>query len=138
MIRRAIAISIASLLALMSQSDEHPRNRRFLEIPEKNREYEVVVLRVIDGDTLDVGLIVPVRVRLDGVDAPEVKTEKGANAKKFVEKVLEGAKVGDVRMVMVGKDKYGRVLGTVEVRGKDLGEMLIEEGMASKPISWWP
>ncbi|MEM4383324.1 MAG: thermonuclease family protein [Candidatus Caldarchaeum sp.] len=138
MVRTSIATAFALLLSLATQSDEHPRNRRFLEIPEKNREYEVVVLKVVDGDTLDVGLIIPIRVRLAGVDAPEVRTEKGANAKKFVEKVLEGAKIGEVRMVMVGKDKYGRVLGTIEVRGKDLGEMLLEEGMASKPVSWWP
>jgi len=66
------------------------------EINQKLYTYSAEVLKVIDGDTLelniDVGFQARMRhkVRLRGINCPERKTKKGEEAKCFVEKELFG------------------------------------------------
>lgn len=100
------------------------------------------ILRVIDGDTVevvvDLGFSVyhKTRVRLVGVDTPEIRTkdleekEKGIEAMDFVvdffrqmeneEKILESEKL----------DGFGRSLGRIIVGGVDIGEELLNSGYA--------
>ena len=85
--------------------------------------YAAFVERVIDGDTLlvliDLGFRNPVRerLRLRGVDTPEVGTPEGEAAKAFVEKLLPPG------MPLVIKsnqtDDYGRFVADVFYFGKD-------------------
>lgn len=111
-------------------------------------EYRAKVLRVVDGDTLeveiDLGFHVLFRdtVRLYGVNTPEVfgskaKTEKvaGAAASGFVtEWVAKNPTVTlrshDAREV--GQEKYGRWLAVVSpvFGGKSLNDELISAGHA--------
>lgn len=104
-------------------------------------EYKVSeVVRVVDGDTVDVildlgfGLFKKERVRVAGVDTPEKRT-RNANEKKlgydathFAEKWF--AAEGDV-VVKTSKDgKYGRMLGYFH-RGDDcFNDRLVSEGYA--------
>lgn len=103
---------------------------------------EAGLVRVIDGDTIEVaarvwiGHEIVTRVRLDGVDAPEIfrpgcarEKELGARAKAHVEALLEE---GGVRLFDVRDDKFGgRVVARVETAaGLDLGEALQTEGLA--------
>jgi endonuclease YncB( thermonuclease family) len=91
-------------------------------------------LRVIDGDTFDVG---GRRVRLYGVDAPERdQTCADAQGRPFacgawvtaeVERRFGGARA---ECRMVERDSYGRAVSRCTVAGRDLGEALVAAGLA--------
>lgn len=118
--------------------------------PDATRAEEVLpgpvpatLLRVIDGDTLLVrarvwlDLEVVARVRLRGVNAPELRAQDGeeraraAAARAFVAGLAEGA---SLTLTEIGKDKYGgRVVARVAVDGADLGSALLASGHA-RPI----
>ena len=90
--------------------------------------------RVTDGDGIKVR---GYRVRLAGLDAPEwnqpAKHRWGFwfNHGKRVKRALK-RKVGGkrVHVEVEGFDRYGRVLGTVSRRGRDVGEWLVRSGHA--------
>lgn len=109
--------------------------------------YHARVLRVVDGDTLDLltdlgfSIKVEMRVRLHGVDTPEVygvkKTseeyKKGAAATKFVVDWLDA--IGNEITIQTHQDKqgkYGRYLVKVinEETGECLNEALVTNGHA--------
>ena len=101
----------------------------------------VHVLRVIDGDTIEVrariwlGQEVDIKVRLDGADAPELKgrcaaeRRRAEDARAFVEARVGGK---DVTLTDVRYDKYGgRVLARVAgADGANLSDQLIARGLA--------
>ena len=85
-------------------------------------QYKSQVKSVIDADTIDVlidlgfGVHTMQRLRLYGIDAPEMKTEAGKIAKEYVKSVLLGADAAMfvyVRTLKDKKDKYGRKLAVV-------------------------
>ena len=101
----------------------------------------------IDGDTLllnfDAGFFINIKekVRLIGIDAPEIETEKGQQALAFVEKELNGANlIVETRK----KEKYGRYLAYVYYSsqykdfddiiryGKLLNEEFVKAGLANR------
>lgn len=87
-----------------------------------------VVRQVLDGDTVEVDGLG--RVRLVGVDTPEVgECGSRAAADRLAELVLGR----DVHLVAGGQgdtDRYGRLLRYVEVDGVDVGLVLVQEGRA--------
>lgn len=99
------------------------------------------VIDVLDGDTILVrariwiGQEVETRVRLDGVDAPELRggcafeRRLADAARAFVATAVGG---GTVRLSDVRYDKYGgRVLARVTTaEGDDLGALLVAAGLA--------
>lgn len=80
---------------------------------------DVMVERVIDGDTVDV-LIgqKPVRIRLLGIDAPGLSQDAGQDAQQFLARFIEGH---SVRVALDSQDKYGRSLGELFVTRLDPG-----------------
>lgn len=70
------------------------------------------VVGIIDGDTIDIlsDDKTTIRIRLNGIDAPEKGQPFGATAKEFLSESIGGL---DVRVVTHGKDRYGRVIGDV-------------------------
>ena len=84
--------------------------------------YRGEVKSVVDADTIDVlidlgfGVHTMQRLRLYGIDAPEMRTEAGKIAKEYVKSVLMG---GDafryvyVRTIKDRKDEYGRKLAVL-------------------------
>lgn len=106
------------------------------------------VLRVVDGDTLmlklDLGwhISYEARCRLIGVNAPEIGTEEGQAAKRWViDKLGFGGPESvagwtvEVTLVSHALDKYGRPLGQVLVTTQqgesfDLGLELLHAGHA--------
>ena len=111
-------------------------------------EYKVQVLQIIDGDTLvvniDLGFDVWIHnevIRLNGIDAPEVRTpdpvEKffGTLAKNRVKEYLDNdGAAGAVTLVSktFNKEKYGRVTADLRVQGqfRSLCATLLGEGYA--------
>jgi micrococcal nuclease len=98
-------------------------------------KYKVEVIRVVDGDTVDVNLdlgfgiwLKGERVRLMGIDTPESRTrdleEKfyGKCSKKFLKEFLKDS---DVRLVSHGKGKFGRILGELFVGDKCVNQEII-------------
>lgn len=105
-------------------------------------EYKATVVRVIDGDTvdldIDLGMRVHVfeRVRLDGVDTPEKNSKVAAErtaalaASAFLGELLKNPSV-IIRTKKDSQEKYGRYLATViNVDGKNCNEELIKAGHA--------
>jgi endonuclease YncB( thermonuclease family) len=86
------------------------------------------VVGVADGDTITVlDGRTEVKVRLYGIDCPTGHQAFGNRAKQFTSDFVFG-QVVDVDPVT--KDRYGRTVGVVRVRGKTLNEELVRVGMA--------
>lgn len=70
------------------------------------------VVGIIDGDTLDVLTEdrMKIRIRLNGIDAPETGQPFGKNAKQYLSDTIGGM---SVRIVSHEKDRYGRTIGDV-------------------------
>lgn len=94
-------------------------------------EWRGVVTRVVDGDTLIVARRGgEFRIRLYGVDCPELRTDAGLRAKALVERLALGKKV---RLLLRGQDRYGRTVAEVRlIGGQDLGLTLLAENAC-----WW-
>ena len=97
-------------------------------------QYRCQILRVVDGDTVDIDIDLGFgvwmrkqRVRLYGVDTPESRTrdleEKkfGMMAKKYVKGYLP---IGTDQILSTHKDGKGKF-------GRILGEFVVEEGMTT-------
>ena len=78
----------------------------------------------IDGDTLRMG---SERIRLRGIDTPELNEPRGPEARLRLEQLL---KEGPIRIVPHGQDVYGRTVADVFVNGKNVAEVLRSEGFA--------
>ena len=109
-------------------------------------EYRCKILRVVDGDTVDVDIDLGFgvwmhkeRVRIYGLDTPESRTrdkvEKvfGNYAKQIVKDWLP---TGSIQKLVTEKDKsgkYGRILGRFKIFDAETDrEMYMEEWMISK------
>ncbi len=99
------------------------------------------VVRIIDGDTLCVDLDlgwgvwkIGEKVRLQGINCPEIDTPEGRKARAFVTGTLMGRASTinpEVTVVSRGFDKYGRVLGSIILpNATDLATELLEAGLA--------
>lgn len=114
-------------------------------------EYRATIVRVVDGDTLELDLDLGFKfwlrnqmVRLLGVDCPETRSKDkeevlyGKLAKKFVEdfcvecdgKVLIRTEIEDV--IGSNKEKFGRILANVinENSGESLNDLLLDNFLA--------
>lgn len=103
-------------------------------------KYKAKILRVIDGDTFDVlldlgfNILIRRRVRLYGVNTPEIRgvtKEDGLKASARVSELIEGK---DVLLISCDyDDKFGRCLAKVIIPDgteRDLGDLLLAEGLA--------
>ena len=93
-------------------------------------QYKVSVVKVVDGDTLDVNIDLGFgmtykkqRVRMMGIDTPESRTrdkvEKlfGKASKKHLKKLLESAE--SISLISHDKGKFGRILGEIYIHNDD-------------------
>ena len=103
--------------------------------------YRAEVLRVLDGDTVDVnvdlgfGVYTKQRLRIYGVNSPEKDTEAGKAALQFVSETLYGASEVHIRTMKQSirsdaekKEKYGRYLVQLVVDGESLDSIIIKAG----------
>lgn len=112
--------------------------------------YRGRLIRVVDGDTIEVDidlgfnvLLGQRKIRLDGLDTPEIKTEKGKYAKQVTtdwlkentitkKQLTESITYVTFETLSDKPDKYGRILA--RVYGKDgatLNQYLIDTGIAT-------
>lgn len=87
------------------------------------------VVGVADGDTLTVLTAdkTEVKVRLHGIDAPELGQPFGNNAKRELSRL---AFQKEVTVIVTDRDKYGRTVGTVKAGGLDVNAEMVKGGMA--------
>jgi micrococcal nuclease len=109
-------------------------------------EYHVKkVLKVVDGDTIDVDIDLGFsvsfaqRVRLAGIDTPESRTKDlkekalGLESKEFASKQIKAATTITIKTEKPdSSEKYGRILGWVYLdnASKSLNELMIDSGYA--------
>jgi endonuclease YncB( thermonuclease family) len=79
-------------------------------------------VRAVDGDTLRLG---GERIRLRGIDTPEMSEFEGPAAKRRLEELLRS---GSIRIVPRGRDVYDRLVADVFVNEQNVAETLIAEG----------
>lgn len=127
----------------------------FANKADKGVMYDVVLTRIIDGDTvafkadwLPAPLKPELSIRVYGVDTPEKghragcesEAKRGEAATAFTKAAIKASTQRQV--YLIGWDKYGgRVLGDIFLDGKSLRQMLIENGFAreyygDKKESW--
>ncbi|MGI2260648.1 thermonuclease family protein [Shewanella sp. GXUN23E] len=110
------------------------------------------VISIHDGDTFNaniaewppiVGLNIPVRIR--GIDTPELRgkcqkeKELARAAKQFTVSQLRAAK--QIELKDISRGKYFRLIASVYVDGKSLGDILLQQKLAvpysgSKKPNW--
>jgi micrococcal nuclease len=85
---------------------------------------------VMDGDTVLLvreGQHEPIKLRIDGIDAPETCQPGGAESRdELIRLVLRKS----VQVVDLGQDVYGRQIGRLTLNGVDLGAEMVRSGMA--------
>jgi endonuclease YncB( thermonuclease family) len=112
--------------------------------------YAAEVIRVVDGDTLILkiwlkpGHWLKEKVRLRGIDCPELDTPEGKAAKRFVETLVKEAEA--ITITTTKPDKWDRYLSDIFLRQENGGEgflnnLLLENGHARrydnvKPADW--
>lgn len=91
-------------------------------------DIEGKVVAITDGDTLTVLVgTEQVKVRLDGIDAPERRQAFGTQAREKLGELCFGK---TVLVRASGKDRYGRTLGTVVVAGVNANLEMVNAGLA--------
>lgn len=96
--------------------------------------YRATVVRVIDGDTIDVTIDlgfrvnISTRLRLAHIDTPELSTKEGKAVRAFLTQLLPA---GEPCTVATQKpDKYGRALADITLPdGRDLATVLLDSGL---------
>lgn len=89
-----------------------------------------VVTYVVDGDTVWVQVGAhdkPLKVRLQGIDAPEICQAGGAQAQAALKSRLMGQ---TVTVTSSANDDYGRTVGTLRLQGEDMSRWMVANGHA--------
>lgn len=83
---------------------------------------------VYDGDTVLVDAAgKKTKIRLYGIDAPELSQEFGDKSRALLSRLIEKKKV---TVSVTGEDKYGRLIGVVFVDGMDVNALMLKNGAA--------
>ena len=122
-------------------------------------EYKASLVKIVDGDTIDVDLdlgfevvLKKQRIRLQGINTPESRTRDleqkkyGLAAKERLRELLEEAEsiMVTTEIDKKARGKYGRILGTVFGDMTNVNNKLVDEGHAvtyyggaKRTNKWW-
>ena len=102
--------------------------------------YKVEILRIVDGDTVDVRMDLgfdvwhKCRVRLMGINAPESRTRdkeekaRGLAAKDWLKDKFNSEEI--ITLQSHGKGKFGRILGEFFINGLNINQLMVDNGHA--------
>lgn len=88
------------------------------------RVLSTLQVRAVDGDTIRVGAE---RIRLRGIDTPELSELEGPAAKRRLEELMRS---GSIRIEPRGRDVYNRLVADVFVNERNVAEILRSEGFS--------
>lgn len=139
-VRRLLISSAAIIVLLISMTAQ-------TAVAKKNTAYKdldtkLCPIGLIDFDDGDSFSCAGEKIRVLGIDAPEIKhpdhgivedQTDGARAASTTQRFLKGAK--RILIVRDGKDPYGRTLAHVLVDGELLGVKLIKAGLAYENVT---
>ena len=122
-----LSVGLVLLLALVGWA--YPMGPNSSPLAEPSATVTGRIIELIDGDTFRIGSFCrPFRVRLKGVDAPELGTPSGDRARDWAVSTLTDR---DVTWTPVGVDVYGRILGYVHLEdGTRVNDEIILLGYA--------
>ena len=89
--------------------------------------FEAKVVAVYDGDTITVRTDETIKIRLDGIDAPELKQPFGQASKQAMSGLVFGK---TITVKPKSKDRYGRTLARLEADGIDVNLQMVATGHA--------
>ena len=98
-------------------------------------DFNAQVVRVIDGDTIQVkdNLGHKFKIRLLGIDTPEIKQAFGKESSDYLKSIVTGKKILIISKPDNDKpytlDFYKRVLAKVILNGKDINLEMVKKGM---------
>ena len=136
-----IALSIGVGLAVYSQFGKDERQSPQSTQPtavEQTQKFEVWQLKpgsIYDGDTLRVVRgNEELKIRFCGIDAPEIKQPLGIKSRDYLRSLVEWGD-GNLLLVPIEKDKYGRTVAEVYVQDSDdtavnLNMQMVRDGYA--------
>ena len=95
---------------------------------------EPAEIRVWDGDSIRLGTTRQSEaVRIFNIAAPEIEgqcayeTDLALQSKIRLAELLKGQRI---EILHQGTDRYGRTLAAIRVEGRDVGDILVSEGLA--------
>lgn len=92
------------------------------------QHFESWQVQAVDGDTIRYGTE---RIRLRGMNAPELSEPGGIEARQRLAELL---RQGNIRIIPHGQDVYGRMLADVFISDRNVAEIMRTEGF-TKPAS---
>ena len=99
-------------------------------------DFNAQVVRIIDGDTIDVldSNGKKLRIRLLGIDTPEQKQQFGYESTLYLKKIINRMPITIISTPDKNKpytlDYYKRILGKIILNGNDINLEMIKKGMA--------
>ena len=99
-------------------------------------DFDAEVIRIVDGDTIQVkdDNNKKLKIRLLGIDAPELKQNFGKESSLYLNKIINGKFINVISLSNKDKpytlDFYKRILGKIIFNGKDINLEMIKKGMA--------
>ncbi|EPE9017981.1 thermonuclease family protein [Campylobacter upsaliensis] len=134
---KKLSLSLVIVIIVLAISSFNQSFTTFLA--QKNLEKELTgkVSRVIDGDTIELlaktsktnpyNHIAKLKIRLYGIDAPELKQAYGKEAKEYLSALVLKQ---EVSLIIENKDKYDRFVGTLFLKGQDINKEMVKNGYA--------
>ncbi|ELE7459265.1 thermonuclease family protein [Campylobacter upsaliensis] len=134
---KKLSLSLVIIIIVLAISSFNQSFTTFLA--QKNLEKELTgkVSKVIDGDTIELlaktsktnpyNHIAKLKIRLYGIDAPELKQAYGKEAKEFLSALVLKQ---EVSLIIENKDKYDRFVGTLFLKGQDINKEMVKNGYA--------
>lgn len=90
--------------------------------------FKAYVIKVYDGDTVTVEVAgQKERIRLLNIDAPELKQAYGTHSRDALKSYVFNR---TVTIEFEGRDRYGRILGTISINNKNVNYLMVLNGHA--------
>jgi len=130
-------VPLRAVAEMLGKEVQWNQETRTASINDKIETNTAKVIRVVDGDTLEVEFNGKIeKVRLIGVDTPESvhpdvskNVPEGKTASEFTKSMLEGKEV-ELEFDVQERDQYGRLLAYVWYNGEMFNKVLLQEGYA--------
>jgi len=125
LVRQSVVAALATLLSIGLVGEAGAQAPALV-----GKTFDATVVRIADGDSVEIlrtGDRQPLRVRLEGVDAPELGESFSREAQLFLRQLML-----DKRVNVSGRDvdRYGRLVARLLVGGQDASHALLAAGLA--------